>query len=71
MAKTDMEKLVILLQHWIEHTEDHTKEFEEWAEKAADLGHIKVRDEIGRAVEKMSQANEHLLSALAQLGTRS
>ncbi|MFQ6040878.1 MAG: hypothetical protein ACE5PV_08485 [Candidatus Poribacteria bacterium] len=67
MAKTDMKKLEILLKHWVEHNEEHAKEFEEWAEKAKALGNIAVHDDILSAVEKMRKANEYLLKALEKL----
>ena len=64
MAKSDMEKLEALLQHWVEHNREHSGEFGEWAEKAGALGHTEVRDEILRAVEQMDKANPSLLRAL-------
>lgn len=67
MAKTDMEKLEILLKHWVEHNEEHAGEFEEWAEKAKALGHVDAHDDILSAVESMRKANEHLLKALENL----
>jgi hypothetical protein len=33
MDKTEVKKLKALLTHWIEHTEEHSDEFEEWAQK--------------------------------------
>ncbi|MBC8233871.1 hypothetical protein H8E77_30345 [bacterium] len=67
MAKTDMEKLEILLKHWVEHNEEHAGEFEAWAEKAKALGHVDAHADILSAVESMRKANEHLLKALENL----
>lgn len=67
MAKSDMEKLEVLLRHWAEHNREHSGEFGEWAEKAGVLGHSEVRDEILRAVEQMDRANASLLRALERL----
>ena len=67
MAKTDMEKLQILLNHWIEHNEEHAGEFEEWAEKAKSSGNAAVHDDILKAVGKLRDANEHLRKALERL----
>ena len=67
MAKSDMKKLEVLLQHWVEHNREHSGEFREWAEKAGALGHTEVRDEILRAVEQMDKANASLLRALERL----
>jgi len=67
MAKTEMEKLEILLKHWVEHNEEHAGEFEEWAKKAKALGHTGAHDDILSAVENMRKANEDLLKALENL----
>jgi hypothetical protein len=67
MPKTDMEKLEILLKHWVEHNEEHAGEFEEWAEKAEASGHSDASDNILSAVKSMRQANEHLLKAMRKL----
>jgi hypothetical protein len=33
-AVTDLEKLRVLLPHWIEHNAEHAAEFRQWAERA-------------------------------------
>ena len=33
-----MERFKVLLAHWIEHNEEHAKEFMEWAERAKEEG---------------------------------
>ena len=68
MAKTDMEKLEIVLKHWIEHNEEHREEFQKWAERAKASGRIPVYEDISRAVESMREANEYLQRALERLG---
>ena len=70
MAKDEMTKLEILLDHWIEHNREHAKEFTEWAEKAKGLGHTAVHDEMRQAVEQINKANESLLAALKRLKER-
>ena len=67
MAKADTEKLEILLKHWIEHNEEHGKEFQKWAEKAKTFGNTAVHDNILRAIEKMYEANGYLLKASEKL----
>ena len=67
MAKSDMEKLEILLQHWVEHNQQHNRQFEEWAKKAKAHGYTAVHDEILRAVKQMDEANEFLTRALNRL----
>jgi hypothetical protein len=67
MAGTDMEKLQILVGHWIEHNEEHAREFRKWAERAKSSGGIAVHDDILNAIEKLRDANEHLRKALDRL----
>jgi hypothetical protein len=59
---------LILLHHWIEHNTAHTREFEQGAEKANELGEHAVRDEILLAAEKLSEANDYLRIASEKLG---
>ena len=67
MANTDMEKLEILINHWIEHNEEHAGEFEKWAERAKSAGNAAVHDHITDAIKKLLEANEHLSKALTKL----
>ena len=67
MAKTDMEKLQILISHWIEHNEEHAGEFRKWAEKARSAGNTAVHDDILNAIQRLNEANEHLRKAMAKL----
>ena len=67
MTKTDMEKLQILINHWIEHNEEHAGEFEKWAGRAKSAGSVAVHDHIADAVKKLLEANEHLRKALTKL----
>jgi nickel/cobalt exporter len=67
MAKTDMEKLRILIDHWIEHNEEHADEFRKWAERAKSAGNEDIYDDILKAIEKLHDANENLRAALEKL----
>ncbi len=58
------EKLSVVIEHWIEHNENHREEYKKWAQTAGDLGLDSVRAEIEEAVEKLSQSNKHLERAL-------
>ena len=64
----DIEKLRALLPHWMEHNEDHAGEFEGWAARASAAGHQKAAQQIRLAAEAMTQSNEALQLALADLG---
>lgn len=67
MNKSEMEKLKILLDHWIEHNKEHGEEFREWAEKARDLGEAVVHEDMLDATQHMNKASESLLKALEEL----
>ena len=59
----DLQKLRILVPHWIEHNGEHAEEFREWAEKAGDVG-----GDVLAAADLLGQANRHLQTALDRLG---
>lgn len=59
----EVEKLRVLLPHWIDHNQDHAQEFKAWAEKVGG-----VKGELTQAVVLMDEMNEALQSALDELG---
>ena len=59
----DQEKLRILLEHWIEHNEEHADEFRRWADKAG----VAAPDVLA-AAERMGDVNQALAEALEKLG---
>jgi hypothetical protein len=61
MKETD--KLRVLLQHWIEHNQEHAAEFLRWSKKAGPAAGA-----VRQAAEKMSSVNLELSSALDLLG---
>ena len=62
-ARTEKDKLRILLSHWIEHNAGHAAEFREWAEHAGE-----AKQNILDAAAQMEGANRALEAALAQMG---
>jgi len=56
-------KLAVIIEHWIEHNESHRSEYKKWAQTASELGLGSVKAEIEEAIEKISQANQHLAKA--------
>ncbi|MGA9347604.1 MAG: hypothetical protein WBW48_02205 [Anaerolineae bacterium] len=64
---TDLEKLRVLLPHWIEHNAEHAAGFQEWAEKARAVGQEEVAEEIALAAKELGWANEALSAALKKL----
>ena len=67
MAMSDLEKLRVLLPHWVEHNEEHNKEFRKWAERARAEGQPEAHDELLTAVDLIAKANASLRRAQALL----
>ena len=62
----DTDKLVILLDHWIEHNASHREEFEKWA-KRAEEANLAVSGDIAAAAERLQDADDCLRRALNKL----
>jgi len=59
----EIEKLRVLLPHWIEHNGEHAGEFRAWAERAGT-----ARDALLAASDLVGEANARLEEALEKLG---
>lgn len=66
--KSDLEKLRILLPHWVEHSHSHQQEFVKWLDIARQQGQEEAAAEIERALGFMSQTDDALNRALDLLG---
>lgn len=64
MSMAEKDKLKTLLRYWVEHNEEHSREFKEWAEKAREMGEAEVAGEIMQAVENMDKVTEILTKTL-------
>jgi nickel/cobalt exporter len=67
MNNVEREKFKILLNHWVEHNKEHSREFREWAKRAKGFGEVETCDDILDAAQEMDKANEPLLRALRRL----
>jgi hypothetical protein len=67
MSMAEKDKLKTLLRYWVEHNEEHSQEFKEWAEKAREMGEAEVADEIMQAVGNMDKVTEILTKTLKRL----
>jgi hypothetical protein len=65
---SDLEKLQVLLTHWLQHNESHGKEYLQWAEVARKSGHTSTAEFIERAVTLLKKADESLRKALESAG---
>ena len=64
----NVEKLRIMLQHWIEHNKGHMDEFEKWHGTMKDEGRTSLAEHIQRTVELMASVNSELEKALKEAG---
>lgn len=67
MNNIELKKLVALLNHWIEHCQEHSQEFSEWAIKANSAGFTTVHECMISAANDMIKVKESLASALSKL----
>ena len=67
MSADEKSRLKTLLTYWVEHNEEHSGEFREWAEKAREMGEAEVAAEIVQAVASMEKVSEILSKTLQRL----
>jgi hypothetical protein len=65
---SDIEKLQMLLTHWLQHNESHGSEYLKWAEVARQGGNAPTAEYIEQAVELLKKADESLGKALESVG---
>lgn len=63
-----MEKLRVLLPHWIEHNRGHAEECGKWSANARQAGGESVANYIDAAIVAMNQASDLLDKALQATG---
>jgi anaerobic ribonucleoside-triphosphate reductase len=56
------EKLRILLDYWIEHNNEHEKEFRDWADKVVSSS-TEVAQQLQKAATKMAAVSDELMKA--------
>jgi hypothetical protein len=59
----DIDKLRVLLPHWIEHNDEHSAEFREWALRAGE-----AQQDLLEAAQLLEDATASLESAMKKLG---
>ena len=62
-----IEKLRVMLPHWIEHNRGHAGEFAQWADQLDETGG-ELADKLHRAVHSLEKAQDALEEALALVG---
>ncbi|HIJ79023.1 MAG: hypothetical protein OEY01_08395 [Desulfobulbaceae bacterium] len=66
--KSTIEKLQILLPHWVEHNNNHEAEFSKWAEAAGQAGEKSLAELLNKAVASMAATDAILKEALKLVG---
>ena len=64
----NLEKLRILLQHWIDHNGGHVDEFKKWQTIMSAEGQDKIAAFMGEAISQMDKVSETLAVALNTCG---
>jgi hypothetical protein len=65
---TDLEKLRVLLPHWINHNQEHIAEFNRWAKLCKDSDNIQVKEALKNATGASEQVTKELRHALDLAG---
>jgi hypothetical protein len=60
----DVQKLSVMIEHWLEHNKTHLGEYRKWSQRAAELGLEQVKTEIENAIEMISRSDSYLEKAL-------
>lgn len=66
----DLRKLLLMLDHWIDHADSHAENYREWAEKAGAAGEGEVAREIHLAIDDGESVKSHLKRAKAILAAK-
>lgn len=65
-----IDKLIKIIEHWIQHNEDHARSYREWAERAEQLGQEQVAQILQGVAKESLQQNQQMAEALAILQAR-
>lgn len=65
---SDIEKLQMLLTHWLQHNKGHTAEYAKWVEVARRSGHSAAADYIEQALDQLAKADRAFAKALESVG---
>ena len=64
----DLEKLRVLLPHWIAHNHEHIAEIDRWAKLFENSDNIQVKEALKKAINATEQVAEELQHALDLAG---
>ncbi len=66
----DLQKLQVMLEHWIEHGDSHMENYRDWAAKASAAGEEEIAKEIHLAIVDSESVKSHLKRAKAILAAK-
>ena len=69
-AAGDLRRLLVMLEHWIEHGDSHAESYREWAGKAGAAGEEEIAREIHLAIDDNESVKKHLQRAKAILAAK-
>jgi len=64
----DLDKLRVILPHWIEHNSGHGKEYAHWARLMASSGEVELAGLLDKAAASIVEADAVLNEALRKAG---
>ncbi|MFA4915249.1 MAG: hypothetical protein WC560_01080 [Syntrophales bacterium] len=64
----ELEKLKVLLPHWMEHNSEHAESYREWAEKTSSLGKEELSKILFSLSKETRKLNELFEEALKKIG---
>ncbi len=64
----NVEKLRVMLAHWLEHNQGHVEEFEKWQATMAEEGRSNLADRLAEAIAAMAEVNNKLAAVLTEAG---
>jgi len=65
---SDIDKLKILVPHWIKHNNEHIKDHEKWLKIAKESEKKEIAGELKEVIHLLKTVNTHLESAGKKLG---
>jgi hypothetical protein len=65
---TEIEKLRVMLPHWIEHNRSHGEDFKKWAGILKDAGAPETAVLLEKAIAGLAEADQALSQALEKAG---
>ena len=64
----ELDKIKVMLPHWIGHNQGHGEEFKKWATNLQSAGETEISALLMKAAAALTEAQRHLEQALAKAG---